>query len=145
MPIGIYLRIRTILSKFFSPTRIFVLSFAAVILTGGLLLWLPVSAGRGPVRFVDALFTSTSAVCVTGLIVQDTPTYFSPVGQTVILCLIQLGGLGIMTFSSLILLVAGGKISMRERFIVGEGFDTSPGSNGVPSRHFHSVPSLRMP
>jgi trk system potassium uptake protein TrkH len=90
---------------------------------GALFLWLPWSTTSGRISVVDALFTSTSAVCVTGLVVQDTPTYFTPIGQGVILSLIQLGGLGIMTFSSLILLVAGGKISMRDRILVGEGFE----------------------
>lgn len=71
---------------------------------------------------MDALFTSTSAVCVTGLIVQDTPTYFTPAGQVIILFLFQLGGLGIMTFSTLILLVAGRSISMTDRVIIQEGY-----------------------
>lgn len=72
--------------------------------------------------FFDALFTATSAICVTGLIVQDTATCFTPFGHVVILTLIQLGGLGVMTFSTLILLVAGQRISMRERIIIQEGF-----------------------
>lgn len=71
---------------------------------------------------MDALFTSTSAVCVTGLIVQDTPTYFTLTGQIIILVLIQLGGLGIMTFSTMILLVAGRKIAVTDRILVQEGF-----------------------
>jgi len=65
------MRIKTFISRHLSPTRIFVLSFAAVILTGGILLWFPFSATKGNLRFVDALFTSTSAVCVTGLIAID--------------------------------------------------------------------------
>ena len=99
------------------------MSFAGAVVLGAGLLCLPWSTTSGHISFIDALFTSTSAVCVTGLIVQDTPAYFSPMGQTIILGLIQLGGLGIMTFSSLILLVAGGKISMRDRILVGEGFE----------------------
>jgi len=75
--------------------------------------------------FVDALFTSTSAVCVTGLIVKDTATFFSPFGQVVIIVLIQLGGLGIMTFSTLILMVAGKRISIKDRIIIQNGFQSS--------------------
>lgn len=71
---------------------------------------------------MDALFTSTSAVCVTGLIVQDTATYFTSAGQIIIMCLFQLGGLGIMTFSTLILLVAGRRISITDRVIMQEGY-----------------------
>jgi trk system potassium uptake protein TrkH len=74
---------------------------------------------------VDALFTSTSGVCVTGLIVQDTSTYFSPVGKIIILVLLQLGGLGIMTFSTLILFVAGKKISITDKIIIQEGYQPS--------------------
>ena len=71
MPMKIRIKIKTFFSRHFSPARIFVLSFAAVILTGGILLWFPFSATKGNLRFVDALFTSTSAVCVTGLVVID--------------------------------------------------------------------------
>ena len=85
----IHLRVKTFLSRHFSPTRIFVLSFAAVILTGGILLRLPFSAPKGHLRFVDALFTSTSAVCVTGLVVLDTGKDLSTAGQVITMLLIQ--------------------------------------------------------
>jgi potassium uptake TrkH family protein len=87
-----------------------------VILAGTILLLLPISTmdGRSP-SFVDALFTSTSAVCVTGLAVVDTVTFWSPFGQVVIMVLIQLGGLGIMIFASLIGLVLARKMSVRSR------------------------------
>ncbi|HZW41076.1 MAG TPA: potassium transporter TrkG, partial [Agromyces sp.] len=79
-------------------------------------LLLPISkAGPGGASFVEALFTATSAVCVTGLTVVDTPTFWSPFGQVVILLLIQLGGLGIMIFASLIGLVLARKLSVRSR------------------------------
>ena len=90
-----------------------------------MLLWLPASARGGRISFIDALFTSTSAVCVTGLVVVDTATAFSGFGQSVILALIQLGGLGIMTFSSLILLVAGGRVSLQDRLTVQTTFRPS--------------------
>ena len=78
---------------------------------------------------MDALFTSTSAVCVTGLIVQDTATYFTPMGQMVILILFQLGGLGIMTFSTLILLVAGRKISIQDKIIIQQDYHHTAAKN----------------
>lgn len=86
---------RTILN----PAQLFIGSFLLLILLGALFLMLPRATYSG-ISFVDALFTSTSAVCVTGLIVVDTATYFTPLGQGIILILIQIGGLGILTFAS---------------------------------------------
>lgn len=83
----------------FNPAQIFILSFLTIILIGSLLLMLPKATHNG-ISFIDALFTSTSAVCVTGLIVVDTGTYFTFFGQSIILFLIQIGGLGILTFAS---------------------------------------------
>ncbi|MDD3859591.1 MAG: potassium transporter TrkG, partial [Bacteroidales bacterium] len=82
-----------------SPAIIFILSFFSIIFAGTLLLMLP-NATYGTIRFIDALFTSTSAVCVTGLVVVDTGTFFTEFGQLLIVILIQVGGLGIMTFAS---------------------------------------------
>jgi trk system potassium uptake protein TrkH len=91
----------------FQPAQLLALSFIGAILIGTFLLLMPFSTTSGTnIPFIDALFTSTSAVCVTGLVVRDTATCFSPTGQMVILLLFQLGGLGIMAFSTLILLVA---------------------------------------
>jgi len=112
--------------KHFQPAQVLAISFVVAILVGTLLLLLPISTTSGQISFVDALFTSTSAVCVTGLIVQDTPTYFSLTGQVIILILIQLGGLGIMTFSTMILLAAGRRIAITDRILVQEGYQ--PGS-----------------
>lgn len=84
---------------YFNPAQIFILSFMIIILLGSVLLMLPKATYNG-ISFVDALFTSTSAVCVTGLIVVDTATYFTVFGQSIILFLIQIGGLGILTFAS---------------------------------------------
>ncbi len=86
---------RTVLN----PAQLFIASFLVLILLGGFLLMLPKSTHEG-ISFIDAMFTSTSAVCVTGLIVVDTGTYFTDLGQTIIAILIQVGGLGIMTFAS---------------------------------------------
>jgi trk system potassium uptake protein len=119
-------RTRTAITRVLSPTRMFVLSFAAVILTGGLLLWLPFSAGNGAIRFVDALFTSTSAVCVTGLVVVDTGTDFSLAGQIVTMGLIQIGGLGIITVSTVFFVLMGRGISFKGREIVQSTFLHTP-------------------
>ena len=84
---------------YFNPAQIFILSFLTIIFIGSLLLMLPNATHNG-ISFVNALFTSTSAVCVTGLVVVDTGTYFTHFGQAIILFLIQIGGLGILTFAS---------------------------------------------
>jgi trk system potassium uptake protein TrkH len=126
MPRRLYLRIKTLRSKFFSPTRIFVLSFAGVILTGGILLWFPFSATKDPLRFVDALFTSTSAVCVTGLVVVDTGKDLSTLGQVITIFLFQIGGLGIITFSTVFFVFMGRGISFKGREIVQSTFLHTP-------------------
>lgn len=115
---------RKIISKerVFQPAQVLAISFLITILIGALLLFLPLSTKSGKISLVDALFTSTSAVCVTGLIVQDTPGYFTTAGQIMIMILFQLGGLGIMTFSTLVLFAAGRKISIRERIMLQEDF-----------------------
>ncbi|MFI8849067.1 potassium transporter TrkG [Streptomyces sp. 891-h] len=99
------------------PAQMVVAGFAAAIALGTGLLMLPVAkAGAGAASALEALFTSTSAVCVTGLIVVDTPDYWSGFGQTVILALIQVGGLGIMTFASwLVLLVSHRRMGLKAR------------------------------
>ncbi len=86
-------------NRYFNPALLFVLSFCSVIFIGTLLLLLPRATYSG-ISLLDAFFTSTSAVCVTGLMVVDLPSVFTPLGQTIILVLIQAGGLGIMTFTS---------------------------------------------
>lgn len=108
--------------KKFYPARLLALSFLVVISLGTIILLLPFSSVSGKISFLNALFTATSAVCVTGLTVVDTATYFTRFGQIVILILIQLGGLGIMTFSTLILLASGRRISIQDRIIVQESF-----------------------
>ncbi|MBM3315500.1 Trk family potassium uptake protein [candidate division WOR-3 bacterium] len=97
------------------------LSFAALIAVGTLLLTFPAATadGRGA-PFLDALFTATSATCVTGLIVRDTPGFFSHFGQLVILGLIQLGALGIMTFSTSVAVILGHRLGLGERRAVAE-------------------------
>ena len=86
-----------------SPYQVLTISFSSLILCGAFLLMLPISSQNGSsLSFIDALFTATSAVCVTGLIVVDTGTYFSTFGQTIIIILIQIGGLGIMTITTVL-------------------------------------------
>ena len=99
-----------------SSFQIIILGFAGVILLGALLLMLPLSTTAGCVTpFHEALFTATSAVCVTGLVVQDTGSYWSVFGQTVILTLIQIGGLGVVTVAASVALLSGRRISLMQR------------------------------
>ncbi|WP_379130498.1 TrkH family potassium uptake protein [Paenibacillus sp. sgz500958] len=108
----------------FSPPQILVTGFAVTILLGALLLMLPVSSAAGhSTSFINALFTATSATCVTGLVVVDTGTYFSLFGKTVIMLLIQVGGLGFMTMATLLALVLKRKISLRDRLILQEAMN----------------------
>ena len=105
-----------------SPIRVLPLGFAAIILAGALLLMLPVaSVNRTSLPFRDALFTATSASCVTGLVVVDTGTYFSLFGQIVILVMIQLGGLGFMTMATILFTLTGRRISLHDRMSMAEG------------------------
>ena len=117
---------RTFLARQLSPARIFIFSFAVVILIGAILLWLPFSAGRNPISFVDALFTSASAVCVTGLTVLDLGRDLTFGGQIVTLFLFQVGGLGIITFSVVLFGLMGRSISFRGREIVQSTFLHTP-------------------
>ena len=99
-----------------SSFQIIILGFAGVILLGALLLMLPLSTTAGCVTpFHEALFTATSAVCVTGLVVQDTGSYWSVFGQVVILTLIQIGGLGVVTGAASFALLSGRRISLMQR------------------------------
>lgn len=110
------------MEKRFRPAQVLALSFMGAILLGTILLSLPFSSSGERISFIDRLFTSTSAVCVTGLTVKDTPVDFSPAGQVILLVLFQLGGLGIMTFGTFVLFVAGRNISLRDRIMVQEGY-----------------------
>jgi trk system potassium uptake protein len=126
MPIKIRIRVKNFFSRHLSPTRIFVLSFIGVILIGGILLWFPFSATEGNLRFVDALFTSTSAVCVTGLVVIDMGKDLTTMGQVITIFLFQIGGLGIITFSTVFFVLMGRGISFKGREIVQSTFLHTP-------------------
>jgi len=109
---------------YLSPNQILVLGFLLVIIIGTFLLHLTIaSSNRQVIPWIDALFTSTSATCVTGLIVLDTGQDFSLFGQWVILILLQIGGLGIMTFSTMFAFLLGRKITLRQRLILQESLN----------------------
>ncbi|SHK02421.1 TrkH family potassium uptake protein [Desulforamulus aeronauticus] len=106
------------------PSRVLVTGFAAVILLGVFLLMLPISSASGqPTGFLTALFTATSATCVTGLVVVDTGTYWSTFGHVVIISLIQVGGLGFMTMAVLFWLLMGRRVTLRERLLIQESLN----------------------
>ena len=108
-----------------------VLGYAGVILIGALILMLPVSSKAGTLTpFNEALFTSTSAVCVTGLVVQDTATYWSAFGQSIILLLIQIGGLGVIMVAAAFALLSGRKISLMQRSTMQEAI-AAPKVGGI--------------
>ena len=119
----VFKRVMVSLTKM-QPARVMVMGFALIILIGAILLSLPISTNSGKgINFVDALFTATSAVCVTGLIVVDTGTYWSAFGQTIIILLIQIGGLGFMTIGTLFALIAKKKINLKERILIQESLN----------------------
>ena len=116
---------------FRTPSRIIIFGFFLLIMSGALLLMLPVATKDGSgASFLDALFTATSATCVTGLVVHDTYQYWSFFGQAVILLLIQFGGMGIVTVAISLSIISGKKISLRQRFIMQESI-SAPHMSGV--------------
>ena len=114
-----------------SPFRIIIFGFLLVILVGSLLLMLPISTKAGICTpFLDALFTSTSAVCVTGLVIHDTATYWSNFGQSVIILLIQIGGLGVVTVAGAFAILSGRKIGLMQRSTMQEAI-AAPNVGGI--------------
>lgn len=112
------------LIKKISPGRLIVLGFALVIIMGTILLMLPISLNEGvEISFIDALFTSTSAVCVTGLIAVDTADTFNVFGRTVVAMLIQVGGLGVTSVGVGFILLVGKKVSIKGRKIIKEAMN----------------------
>lgn len=107
-----------------NTTRIIVLGFLAGILLGGFLLWLPISSQRGQsVSFQDALFVATTSLCVTGLTPIVTAEQWSYFGQTVILFLMQFGGLGVITFTTTVLLLLGRQITLKDRMLIQDSYN----------------------
>ena len=127
MPDSLSIKKRKHLNSF----QIIILGFAGVILAGALLLMLPISTNAGVVTpFNEAAFTATSAVCVTGLVVQDAATYWSGFGQAVILILIQIGGLGVVTVTASFALLSGRNISLAQRSTMQEAI-AAPKVGGI--------------
>ncbi|WBW99406.1 TrkH family potassium uptake protein [Oceanirhabdus sp. W0125-5] len=107
-----------------TPVQILAGGFFVLIIIGAILLTLPIATvDRVSTNFIDALFTSTSAVCVTGLVVVDTGTYWSMFGKTVIITLIEIGGLGFMSVATLFFLLLGKRITLRERMVMQEAMN----------------------
>lgn len=117
--------------KRFSSSQIIIMGFLSVILTGSILLMLPVSTRSGEsASFADALFTATSATCVTGLVIHDTAAYWSLFGQAVILLLIQIGGMGVVTIAVSVAVISGRKIGLMQRSTMQEAI-AAPSVGGI--------------
>lgn len=109
----------------FNPPQVLALGFLSLILIGSILLNLPIASSSGSsIGYVNSLFTSASAVCVTGLTVLNTAKDFTPFGQVIIITLIQFGGLGIMTLATVGYIIMGKKISFKERLMIKEQLNT---------------------
>ncbi len=118
--------------KKLSPARIIALGFMAVILIGSVLLILPFSVREGQeISYIDALYTSTSAVCVTGLIAVDAGTAFTPIGQFILCLLIEIGGLGVTSVGAGVILAMGKKIDLKGRVLIREGSNLDSGNGPI--------------
>ena len=107
-----------------NPVRVLAIGFALLILAGGIILSLPISSISGEgTPFIDSLFTATSAVCVTGLVTVDTGTHWNIFGRTIIILLIQTGGLGFMSFATLTAVLMGRKLGLKERLLMQEAYN----------------------
>ena len=114
-----------------TPAQIIILGFLLLITVGTVLLMLPFATNNpSGAPFLDALFTATSATCVTGLVVQDTALYWSPFGQAVILVLIQIGGMGVVTMAVAIFIFSGRRISLKQRWVMQESI-SAPQVGGI--------------
>jgi len=110
----------------YTPVQILAIGFAILIFTGGILLSLPIASQSGEATpFIDCIFTSTSAVCVTGLVTVDTGTHWNYFGKTVIMSLIEIGGLGFMSVATLAFLLLGKRITLKERLIMKEAMNSN--------------------
>jgi trk system potassium uptake protein TrkH len=123
---NIFIKLKREITRRMTPPRVFIFSFVTLILSGAILLWLPFSAEKGRLSFIDALFSSASAVCVTGLAVVDIGKDLSFAGQVVTLVLFQIGGLGIITFSVVVFGLLGRGISFRGRELMQSTFLHTP-------------------
>ena len=122
---------KIIRKKHLTSFQVIILGFAGVILLGTILLMFPISTLENvPTPFSEALFTATSAVCVTGLVVKDTGSYWSVFGQAVILVLIQIGGLGVVTVAASVSLLSGKRISLMQRSTIQDAI-SAPKVGGI--------------
>jgi len=136
-----------LLNRKLKPVQMFILSFMILIIIGTLLLKMPASTvSKGNISFIDALFTATSAVCVTGLTVKDTELDFTTFGKIIILILIQLGGLGIMTSTAFLTMLFFSRISVTERFMLSEMFthESLPDIPNILKAIFFSTISIEL-
>ncbi len=107
-----------------TTTQMIIISFFATVFIGGVLLSLPFASASGRATpFIDALFTATTSVCVTGLVVVTTATHWSLLGKIIILILIQIGGLGVITITTTLMVAVGKKISLSSRILLGDAFN----------------------
>lgn len=112
--------------KKYTPVQVLAAGFALVILAGAILLSLPIASQSGKITpFIDCIFTSTSAVCVTGLVTLDTGTYWTYFGKTVIMLLIETGGLGFMSVATLVFFFFGRRITLKERLVMQEAMNVN--------------------
>ena len=117
---------------FLTTTRLILISFLLAILVGTLFLCLPISSASGEwTEPVTALFTATTSVCVTGLVVVDTCTYWSLFGQIIILILMQFGGLGIISFTTLLMMAIGRRVTVKDRLLMMDAFDWNDVGNSL--------------
>lgn len=118
-------------NKKYRPGQVIIAGFGGTILLGALLLTLPIATKSGTsAGFFDALFTATSATCVTGLVLHDTYTYWSTFGQVIILMLIQIGGMGVVTMAIAVVMFTGKRIGLNERFLMQESI-SAPQVGGI--------------
>jgi len=117
---------RKVTNHLFSPFTLPIMFFGLTIFAGSIALHHPASVAGGELSWLDAVFTATSATCVTGLIVVDTGSFFTQFGQSVIMILIQLGGLGVMTYTSLVFYLWRRRVSLTDRLAVGQSLLHNP-------------------
>ena len=136
---------KKIKNRSLSPTRIIALTFGAIILTGALLLSLPIASRSGvSCGFLPALFTATSATCVTGLVLFDTWTQWSGFGQIVILTMIEIGGLGFMSAASLVVFLLRRKVGLRQRMLMAQALSVDDMQSVVKLQKWVLVGSLSI-
>lgn len=136
---------KKIKNRSLSPTRIIALTFGAIILTGALLLSLPIASRSGvSCGFLPALFTATSATCVTGLVLFDTWTQWSGFGQILILTMIEIGGLGFMSAASLVVFLLRRKVGLRQRMLMAQALSVDDMQSVVKLQKWVLVGSLSI-